>query len=652
MEPISSIDKSFPQKSIGPAKMTGSTVWQWWREGIDASKDTRKEADKNCAYYDNEQWMEEEKRELDERGQAALVRNEIKPTLDFVIGTERKTRIDFTTAPRTSNDVQNASIASEILKYVGDANHQKFLTSEAFSGTIKAGWQWIEICKNTDPFEDPIALRKVERDDFVWDPYAKQFDRQDGKYMIRGKWIDLEDAVALLPRHRAKLEAAVSSDGGEEEETDLDQPYHGTEDKSDRPGILAWDRRKVSPIEWIDKGRRRLRLLECWYKTPTQTWLSVNDLTSDIDEFDPSRAMELMFTPGIRLMEAMLRKVRLCIVAGNEILEDNPSPYRHNLFPFVPFWAYLTDKKRMPYGLITQLRDMQDEINKRHSKAMFLLNAHQVIAHSDVIDKKQNDWGAVMDEISRPNGKILLDPSKKDSQFQIVNQSSEIKMQYEYQKDAQDSIRSISGVSGELRGEETNASSGKAIIARGVQGHTILGELFDNYRRSCQLIEEMKWAMVQQFYTKPKAFRITDQMGNYDFLEINKYVSDGTQVLVQNDISKAKVDIVIDEVAYHATVRQALLEQMMEMSAKLPPDIGLLLLDLVVEYSDLPKKDEMVQRIKMIQQMIMGKQAQEQANVEAQNAAKIGAARAKTQGREQSIPGETQAIEGQMMGMS
>jgi len=272
----------------------------------------------------------------------------------------------------------------------------------------------------------------------------------------------------------------------------------------------------------------------------------------------------------------------------------------------------------MPYGLIEQLRDMQDEINKRHSKAMFLLNARQVIADSDSIDTKQNDWRKVAEEVSKPDGIVKLDGTKTGRRFEIVPVGQQIEQQYQYQKDASDAIHNISGVPGELTGQETNATSGRAIIARGVQGHTMLGELFDNYRFSCQIIEERKWAMVQQYYTKPKAFRITDQMGGFDFLEINKYLDDGTgQILVQNDITKAKVDIVIDQQVYHATVRQALQEQMMEMVGKLPPDIALLLLDMVVDYSDLPKKDEMVQRIRMIQ----GLQQQQKAEQEAMAAA-------------------------------
>ena len=40
------------------------------------------------------QWTQEDAQALIERGQAPLVFNEVKPTIDWIIGTERRTRVD------------------------------------------------------------------------------------------------------------------------------------------------------------------------------------------------------------------------------------------------------------------------------------------------------------------------------------------------------------------------------------------------------------------------------------------------------------------------------------------------------------------------------------------------------------------------------
>ena len=621
-------------KARDPNRLLAKKVWGWYTEARDHSSNFRKESDTDCAYYDNEQWTPDEKRELRERKQPILTINRIKPTVDLVLGTEAKSKVEFMAAPRSEMDIEDASIATEALKYVMDANQGEFICGEGFEASIKAGWGILEVCENDDPFGEKVRLDRVERTDLLWDPHSKQFDLSDSKYIIRAKWLELEDAQGKFPDHADLLERAVST---EESDFQKETPYQGTEDQADRPGVTEWHDSRVSSPEWVDKGRKRVKLLECWYKVPTKVLLVENEMSGDVDEIDPNQIMEILFNPGIRINQAMVSKVMLCIVAGDEILQQGSSPYRDNEYPFVPFWGYRKDKDGAPYGLIRQLRDMQDEINKRRSKAIHLLNSRQILATNDAIDMKQNDWRDVAQKASEPDSVTILDGNAgPNAKFDFVDRDKAIKDQFMFESEAKGEIEEISGVVGELKGMETNATSGKAIMARQMQGTTMLGKLFENYRRSRQILGTLIWSRIQQFWTKPKMVRITDKMGEYAFLELNKYIEDESgQILIQNDITKARVDITIDEQAFHANIRQALLEQMMEMVSKLPPEIGVMLLDLVVEYSDMPKGPEMAGRIKMIQQQMMMNQQQEQANAQRDADIQAQGAMAKAQPRPQ-----------------
>ena len=625
-------------------KITASHIWEWYREGFESSSGWRKEAIKDCKYYDNDQFSEEDKETLRERGQPVITINRVKPTIDLVIGAESKARVDFYAAPRTDQDVQDAAISTECLKYVMDQNEGEFVCSGVFEGQVKAGWGIIEVSENDNPFKEIIKVGEVEKNDIIWDPYSVEYDLSDAKYIIRHKWLDLETAVAKFPKHKLKLESAVSD---QENEELIESPYPGTEDKSDRPGVKAWPSRDVKLSEWVDKGRRRVKIIECWYKTPSEVWIVENEITGDVDEFDPKQAMNILFQPGVRVRKVNMDKVRVCIVCGSDVFEDNFSPYRHNEYPFVPFWGYRKETEKTPYGLIRQIRDMQDEVNKRRAKAMHHLNTKQIIADTDAIDMAQNDWRKVIEESAKPNGVIKLNPLKPNARFEIVNQGEMIREQFMFEEEAKKEIEEVSGVSGEMKGMQTNATSGRAIIARQVQSMTMLGKIFDNYRRSRLILGNLIWGMIQQYFNKPKQIRVLDKTGGYKFFEINKYMTDGEQILIQNDITKAKVDIKIDEQVYHASIREALLEQMMEMITRLPPDIGLMMLDIVVSYSDLPKRDEMVQRIQQIQGLIMMKQQVQQQE------AQMG--QGSSPGGDQSLvgdglPAEAKAIESQMMG--
>ena len=90
-------------------------------------------------FYDGMQWTQEDAQALIERGQAPLVFNEVKPTIDWIIGTERRTRVDYKILPREKDDEALAEIKTKLMKYVSDANKLPWHRSMAFADAIKGG---------------------------------------------------------------------------------------------------------------------------------------------------------------------------------------------------------------------------------------------------------------------------------------------------------------------------------------------------------------------------------------------------------------------------------------------------------------------------------------------------------------------------------
>src|SRR3972149_1640438 len=83
--------------------ISASRVWDWHNEARDASTEFRNRSEKAHNYYDHEQWTEEERLELRERGQPDTTINRIKPAIDLILGTESKVRVDYKAAPRHSS---------------------------------------------------------------------------------------------------------------------------------------------------------------------------------------------------------------------------------------------------------------------------------------------------------------------------------------------------------------------------------------------------------------------------------------------------------------------------------------------------------------------------------------------------------------------
>jgi hypothetical protein len=98
---------------------------------------------------------------------------------------------------------------------------------------------------------------------------------------------------------------------------------------------------------------------------------------------------------------AVYRKLRASIWFGPHLLQDfDPGT---NKMPYVPFWGFREDLTGVPYGLVRSMIPLQDEVNARRRKLMWLLSSKRVEMDSDSLDQRYNDFQTVMDEISRPD---------------------------------------------------------------------------------------------------------------------------------------------------------------------------------------------------------------------------------------------------------
>ncbi|OPY05803.1 MAG: hypothetical protein A4E61_00167 [Syntrophorhabdus sp. PtaB.Bin184] len=244
--------------------------------------------------------------------------------------------------------------------------------------------------------------------------------------------------------------------------------------------------------------------------------------------------------------------------------------------------------------MVRNLRDPQEDLNKRRSKALFILSTNGIIADKDAFE----DWDEVIEELPRPD-KVL----KKKAGFEVklLNETALAEEHIMLMREDKDFIQSASGVTDELLGRQTNAVSGAAIQARQNQGSVVTAEIFDNLRHAIQLQGEIQLSLIEQFYDMAKTIRITEAKGPVEFLGINqpRITSDG-QVVIENDITETQADFVVDTQDFRESVRVAMFESLMNLCSQLPPDISLNLLDMVVDLVDIPGKNELVKRIRKL----------------------------------------------------
>lgn len=572
----------------------------WWYQARQALAPARYEMALDRDFYDGLQWSEEDKLVLAQRGQAPTTFNKIKPSLDWIIGTEKRTRIDYKVLPRTDDDVEGADIKTKLLKYLSDVNKTAFARSHAFSDSIISGVGWLEDGIRNDPTEEMLYSRYEDWKNIWWDHLAVQQDLSDARYLFRSKWVDLDIATAMFPDRAGRLSAAAKSFNAIHD-TDDDE-FFWLQGTMTRDGKAITSPGYADDAFNVDNRRDRVRLIEAWYRIPSQVQVMRGHPALEgaiFREADPYMA-QLVEGGHVSLFGALKMVVRCAVFIGGVsqttgcLLQDMDSPYIHNRFPFTPTWCYRRGRDRMPYGVVRNLRDPQEDLNKRRSKSLYILSSKGLIADEDAFE----DWDEAIEEYQRPD---MVLKKKKGAEVEIVGDNALAEEHVMLAQEDARHIQDVAGVTDENMGRETNAVSGRAIQARQTQGSLTTAEPFDNLRFASQLSGEKQLSLVEQFYDQEKIIRLTGPRGQAEFFAVNQMMMDEYgQPKVMNDITATKADFIISDQDFRESVRIALFEAFMNLCAQLPPEISVQLLDEVVDLSDLPGKDSLVKRIRQI----------------------------------------------------
>lgn len=561
------------------AQQLHSQYISMYRQELDRQSENRFQMAIDEDYVDNIQWDEDDAAVLRERGQAPLVYNVIATSVRWLLGTEKRTRMDFKVLPRNKKEGKSAEKKTSLLKYLSDVNRSPFHRSRAFADAVKVGIGWLEVGVQDEDESEPIYTRYESWRNVLWDSASTEIDLADARYVFRSRWVDVDVALAFFPERAEQIKAAaVEGDQfGGFEGTDGDEAMDFAEYSRDDHGVS----RNI-----ISHKRKRVRLIECWFKKPERRKKILQGPWKG-QAYDQGDARHQEYAESIG--ERMMFSMHCMVMTAQDILWLGRSPYRHNRFPFIPIWGHKRGRDGLPYGMVRGLRDIQDDINKRAAKAQYLLSTNKVTMDKgavDDIDKFREEW-------AHPDAVVEINSGKKINPQQ-EHQRADAQMQMELFSRGISMIQQVGGVTDELLARKSNATSGVAIERRQEQGSVVSMDFFDNLKLADQQRGEIELSLVEQYMTEPKQFRITNMRGNADFVEVNSG-------LPEDDITATKADFVVSDQDFRASVRQAYTDQLIEMVTKMAPynpQLALITFDLIVETMDVHNRDEIVKRIR------------------------------------------------------
>jgi hypothetical protein len=542
---------------------------RWLTEAARFESDWRKGNNTYFDYYDGVQWTPEEEAEIEDRGQQATVLNIIRPTIDTILALEHQQYADYQVVGMDVSDDAIADMLTILLKQVYEQNDFPFYLNDVFRDGIIGGRGAIEVCvEDGDDDKEHVVVKQLPWEDVFVDPYHRKPDASDARFIFKRTWVDRDILEEMYP------EIDI------EDINEIATPY------DDFIGIEehAQDSAPDRSIDYYDTKSDRIALFECYYR-------------------DVKGKVRYVVFSGDTFFEGSEEGTIEDDETG-EKKDTNKSPYDHNKFPIITAYAFRT-RKGEPKGLVSHIKDGQDQLNKLNSKYLWNMSANRLIAEEGALI----DPDEAREEYNRPDGMILLenggigrihlDDNLRESSYLSNHMNFIIGM-----------IQRISGVNDALLGfGGTNERSATQQQNRIAQGASVQTKLLENLRYSNKQIARVVLLTIGETYTDERIIRVTQPDGKTNYYGINTDVpvideqgqpqmdENGDIIKIRQEIGDIlRYDVSFKQVMPFNSERQLMLQYFSELAKTglFPPEWTA---EVMLELSDIPGKSDLINRL-------------------------------------------------------
>ena len=494
-------------------------------------------------YYDGKQLTAAEKTKLEERGQPDIVVNRIRVAVNGIIGVMIRSSTDPKALPVTPNDDGASSVVTDCLRYAVRKDGFRTTRRECAKDYLLGGTTAVLVGVDKDR---DVTIGQIRWEEFFVDPRSRRPDCKDARYMGIARWMYVDEVGDMYPRYKSALQDAV------------DSGFPGMVDESyeDRPINQGW----------IDRLQKRVMIIEMYHRYRGQ-WYR-------------------------------------CVFYYGGVLSEGLSPYKDSkgrpINPIIAVSCYV-DRDNRRYGAIRDMRDLQDEINKRRSKLLHLINSSQIQARDP--SAIEVDADSARKEAARPDGVIPYGWEK-------VKTSDMAQGQMLLLTEAKNEMERF-GPNPAVLGRQGADTSGRALLARQQAGMIELAIVLDQLEEWEERVYEGIWQRQKQYWNAPKFIRVTDDPDAPQFLGINQptpMLDANDQPLVgpdgqpamqtENKLAEMDVDIVIDVVPETATIMEEQLRTIIEVIGGNPIYAQQVPFEVILELMPLARKNQLIKKLK------------------------------------------------------
>ena len=579
--------------SAGEESLIASAQWDRYERARDNGHLDYIEMAKRCdAYYQGDQWDEQDVAILDAEGRPALTINTILPTINTVLGEQSTRRADIQFKPRRAGSEEVADTLNKLYMQIADNNKLDWVEQQVFSdGLIMDGRGYFD-CRIdfSDHVEGEIRITAKDPLDILIDPDAKEYDPKTWNEIFETKWMTLDEIEEMYGAKKAEDLQFIAENGNtfgrdsvEYEET----RFGDTESADDYLGssVDAEDYKNVRALRVIERQHRKITRIDCFVDPET------GDARPAPEAWNDRKIKKFAKEYGLSVISKMQRKVRWTVTCDKVVLHDDWSPYGD--FTIVPYFAYF--RRGRPFGMVRNLLSPQEQLNKISSQELHIVNTTAnsgwmvetgslVGMTADDLEEHGAETGLVIEYARGTNPPSKISPNTIPTGLDRIGQK------------AAANIQAISGINESMLGTDSAEVSGIAIQAKQNRGAIMIQVPLDNLRKTRHYLAEKILNLVQTFYTEERVIQVTndaDPLKPREPMVINEMSPEGTII---NDLTLGEYDVVVatapardsfDEVQFAEALN------LRQVGVAIPDDA-------IIEYSHLAKKGELAKRIRVL----------------------------------------------------
>lgn len=554
-------------------------------------------------YYLGNQWSDADKAKLRAQKRPHLTINQVLSTVNIVLGEQATQRMDLRFKPRnrTPQDQDLSNVLTKLHLAILDACDYDTLEADLFADGIIQDRGYIDVRISQDEHQrGEVKMKLLDNLSVIPDPDGKEYDPKTWKEVFHTPWVSIEDVRQTYGDRKAEEieQAAISGHFGYDSIR-----FHGSNrfgDDSNEAGMAPMDIWISGGSEEERKEIRSVRLVERQYYKLSTVYHFVDNRTGDMsrvpETWDDARRAEFALQWGLSIVPRTEKRVRWTVTCDHVVLFDEWSPY--SSFTIIPYFPYF--RRGRPLGIVANLLDPQDRLNKISSQELHVVNT---TANSGWIVEAGALANMTIDELRERGAETGLVLEVQTGKQVDKIQPNQIPTGLDrLALKAQSDIETISGVNSALRGEESAEVSGVALRSKQARGLVQMQVPINNLQRTRKMVAMKVLELVQQFYTEDRIVLITDprrapnpmdQQQGPEEVRINEVTPEGR---VLNDITQGKYDVVVSAVPSRDTLNDTQFAEALELR-----QLGIAIPDdRVIEYSNLSEKQELAKEIRQM----------------------------------------------------